>query len=125
MAETRPSTEVARLSDEMNRTVGKLQEVMGQLHGYLREQQYMQKDMEEMRDTVRGINQILREGSPSIVTKVYILETAVAELKASRSYNKDWWFKLILSLSSAAIIALLGLFLTLYLGAKGGGVPKP
>jgi len=120
-------SQVGRLTDEMRQTAVRLQEVMGNLQMYLREQSHMQEDLVEVRRGVQTMQQMLVEGTPttpSFGTRIFVIEKELKSLQETQVRSRDWWLKLMGTLVGAAIVALLGLLLTLYVNSKGGTV-KP
>ena len=115
---------VMQLSQQLQATAMRVQEMTGQLQGYVREQQHVQDDVLEIRNLVRSMNQLLNEGDPSLRTRVFWMEKEIGDIKASKSRTQDWWLKLCATLAGAAILALLGFMLLLYAAQKGGPI-KP
>lgn len=116
--------QIARLSEQMQATAIRLQEITGNLQSYLYEQGHLKEDVTEVRRVVQSVNQLLREGDPSLLTRLYIIEQKQKTLEDAQVRARDWWLRLLMIVAGAGIMALLGLFLTLYVGTKGG-VVKP
>ncbi len=108
----------------MQATAIRLQEITGNLQSYLYEQGHLKEDVTEVRRVVQSVNQLLREGDPSLLTRLYIIEQKQKTLEDAQVRARDWWLRLLMIVAGAGIMALLGLFLTLYVGTKGG-VVKP
>jgi hypothetical protein len=118
------SREVAALSAQMQATALRLQEVTGNLQSYLYEQGHIKEDVTEVRRVVQSLNQLLREGDPSLVTRMHMVERELESLKDAQTRARDWWLKVLATVAGAAIITMIGVVLTLYMGTKGG-VVKP
>jgi hypothetical protein len=121
------SSQVERLAQDMQATALRLQEVTSNLQAYLREQTHIQEDVVEVRRLVLSINQLLQEGTgatPSILTRLYVIDKEIDSMKNAQVRARDWWFKLLATLASAAIIGFAGVMLMLYVSAKAP-LPKP
>jgi proteasome assembly chaperone (PAC2) family protein len=111
----------------MQVTALKLQELASNFQSYLREQGHIQDDVIEVRRMLSSVHQMLQEGSPtnpSVLTRLYVAEREIDSIKQGQLRTRDWWLKLVATLSAAAIITLAGVGMMIYMASKGMSV-KP
>jgi hypothetical protein len=113
--------ELTRLTQEVHATVVNMQRMMGDLQGYLREQVRMQSDFQEMRVALQSVDKMLRgDGiSTPMQTRLLLVEQGLARLEARQATGRDFWFKVLASLTVAALIGLTGVFFSIYVFSKG------
>jgi hypothetical protein len=120
MAET-GGGQLARMVQDLATTTTKMQEVSGNLQSYLLDQKYMREDLANVRVLVNNLTILLRDGdgSPSLVTRVYLVEETLKEVRAGQLRTRDWWLKVVASLVAASILTVVGFGLWLYASTKG------
>lgn len=117
--------QVAQLSRAIETTTGKLQDVSTQLQIYANDQRHLQEDIRQIRQLMETMDQLMNRGNPSFNTRLTMVETDVKDIKDERARSRDWWLKLVASLSATLIVGVLGLLLYLYANTKGALVVKP
>ena len=116
--------EMAEQSGIVARLTQELRELSLHLQTLLAKQQRLEDDVANMRRILEVIDQVLRVDNPSMITRVFLIERQLADLQVYHARTKDWWMKLVASVSTAAILSLLGFILWLYATTKGAGL-KP
>lgn len=114
--------EPGRLREELGSTAARIEQVTAQLEAYVRQQGRIERDMQELKDTVKQINTALREGNGAglpVMTRLALLEQRMALSETSTRLSRDWWFKVAGNIATTTIIGIAGVLLAVYLLTKG------
>jgi broad specificity phosphatase PhoE len=90
------------------------------LQTYLSEQGHIKEDVTEVRRVMQSLNELLREGNLSIVTRLHLVERRLEAIENAQIRSRDWWLKILATVATSAILMAIGLLVTLYVGTKGG-----
>lgn len=107
------------LAKELEETASAMQEALGTMRLYSQEQAHTAKSLTELASAVQAIKGVLIEGTngtPSLTTRVLLLEKLAVVADARMHAARSWWLSLLSTLLAILIVAVVTAFLTMYYG---------